>query len=359
MNTLFAADLAHLSRREFLRLSGQGLLGLFGLPFLSRAGQALRLNEPSHSPSVEPVRMGRSVDDELEIFDKPTFSGELQQVYWRDLVFDIDEVVFGDMQPRHNRVWYHIKGKGFAHSGKIQPVELKTNTLVRAVPEGGRLAQVTVPYTDAIKDPLKPDEHASRLYYDTVHWVMDVSEDRNGKSWYKIWDDKRKRHFFAEPEHLHLLDAEDVTPISPTLPQEARRIEVHLRDQIVIAYENDEPVLITRAATGGKFIDGDYTTPFGNYITSRKRPSRHMASEDLAAPNSFDLPGVPWVSYITGGGISFHGTYWHNDFGKPRSHGCINLSCDAAEWIYRWTHPVVPFDQATWTDDSGTQVRVL
>ena len=84
-----------------------------------------------------------------------------------------------------------------------------------------------------------------------------------------------------------------------------------------------------------------------------------MASEDLAAANSYDLPGVPWVSYITGSGISFHGTYWHNDFGKPRSHGCINLSPEAARWIYRWTLPAVPFDQTTWIDDYGTPVRVI
>jgi lipoprotein-anchoring transpeptidase ErfK/SrfK len=117
--------------------------------------------------------------------------------------------------------------------------------------------------------------------------------------------------------------------------------------------------MITKAATGGRFSDGDYTTPFGNYITSRKRPSRHMASEDLAAANSYDLPGVPWVSYITRSGISFHGTFWHNDFGKPRSHGCINLSPSAASWIYRWTMPVVPFEQRTVEKETGTRVIVL
>jgi len=50
-----------------------------------------------------------------------------------------------------------------------------------------------------------------------------------------------------------------------------------------------------------------------------------MARGNLAA-NGYDLPGVPWNSYITEEGIAFHGTYWHNNFGKPRSHGCINLT---------------------------------
>jgi lipoprotein-anchoring transpeptidase ErfK/SrfK len=67
-----------------------------------------------------------------------------------------------------------------------------------------------------------------------------------------------------------------------------------------------------------------------------------MADGDFAAPASYDLPGVPWVSYLTDSGISFHGTYWHNDFGKPRSHGCINLPTPSARWVYLWTRPTYP-----------------
>jgi hypothetical protein len=43
-------------------------------------------------------------------------------------------------------------------------------------------------------------------------------------------------------------------------------------------------------------------------------------------------------------GIAVHGTYWHNDFGHPRSHGCVNVSIDAAKWIYRWTTPTLGYD---------------
>lgn len=360
MHTLFAPDLAHLSRREFLRFSAGGLLGLFWLPFLSAAERWERLNA-STGPGIyqAPAHMVRTVDDNVEVYDKPSYSAKLLQVYWRDLVFDVDEVVIGDEQPLHNRVWYHIKGQGYAHSGKLQPVDLRLNPAYRVVPAPGRLAEVTVPYTDAPVDYRRTDKIAYRLYYSTVHWVMGVSEDGDGHSWYKLWDDKFKKFFYAHPEHFRLLKPEDTAPLSPEVPMDARRIEVWLRDQLVIAYENDEPVMITRAATGGKFIEGDYTTPRGIYTTNRKRPSRHMASEDLAASNSYDLPGVPWVCYITGGGISFHGTYWHNDFGKPRSHGCINLSPEAAAWLYRWTLPAVPFDQSTWIDDFGTPVRVI
>ena len=61
--------------------------------------------------------------------------------------------------------------------------------------------------------------------------------------------------------------------------------------------------------------------------------------------NGFDLPGVPWVSYIHWTGIALHGTYWHNDFGTPRSRGCINLTPADARWLFRWTMPIVPPDE--------------
>jgi lipoprotein-anchoring transpeptidase ErfK/SrfK len=61
-------------------------------------------------------------------------------------------------------------------------------------------------------------------------------------------------------------------------------------------------------------------------------------TSDLSA---YELPGVPWVSFFTETGVAFHGTYWHNDFGRPKSHGCINMQTDEAKWLYRWTRPEI------------------
>ena len=82
-----------------------------------------------------------------------------------------------------------------------------------------------------------------------------------------------------------------------------------------------------------------------------------MAAGDIAA-SGFDLPGVPWVLYITKSGISLHGTYWHNDFGRPRSHGCINLTPQAAKWLFRWTMPTVPIDKEFVYGEVGTYVEI-
>ena len=72
----------------------------------------------------------------------------------------------------------------------------------------------------------------------------------------------------------------------------------------------------------------------------------------------FDLPGVSFDSYFWGA-IAIHGTYWHNDYGRPRSHGCVNVPPQAAKWIYRWTTPVVPYEKENLrVEEGGTPVIV-
>jgi lipoprotein-anchoring transpeptidase ErfK/SrfK len=83
-----------------------------------------------------------------------------------------------------------------------------------------------------------------------------------------------------------------------------------------------------------------------------------MAAGDIAS-SGFDLPGVPWVLYITKSGISLHGTYWHNDYGRPRSHGCINLTPQASKWLFRWTTPSVKAGKQFAYEDFGTAVHIF
>ena len=59
------------------------------------------------------------------------------------------------------------------------------------------------------------------------------------------------------------------------------------------------------------------------------------------ADNEFELRDVPWVMYFKGG-YALHGAYWHDDFGKVRSHGCINLAPIDARFVFWWSAPEVP-----------------
>lgn len=57
--------------------------------------------------------------------------------------------------------------------------------------------------------------------------------------------------------------------------------------------------------------------------------------------SSFELRDVPWIQYFSSG-FALHGAYWHDVFGVPRSHGCINLAPIDAKLVFFWTDPPVP-----------------
>jgi lipoprotein-anchoring transpeptidase ErfK/SrfK len=174
--------------------------------------------------------------------------------------------------------------------------------------------------------------------------------DGIGTAWYNIWDERNKEYYQVQAAHLRPIGAEEVAPISPGAA--GKEIRIDLQRQRLVCYEGQRPVFTTRIATGS--FEG--TTPIGTHVIERKTPSRHMASN--LEGNAFDLPGVPWVCYIAWTGVSIHGTYWHHNYGTPQSHGCINLTPEAALWVYRWTDPVVPVGE-DYVETDGTTVVIF
>jgi lipoprotein-anchoring transpeptidase ErfK/SrfK len=334
-----------LSRRDFLKLSGYGLMGLF-LPNLS-------LHPLS---DIFGTLQGRIIDRALWSYDEPDHKSKLKKLYWRDLILRITDTAISDDVTAYNRVWYQVEGGGYVYSGSIQPVRTLLNE-PRLISLDGALGEVSVPYTDAHIEANPSSEVIYRLYYETVHWITASAVLSDGKIWYALLDDKFEQQYFVPGEHIRLIPDDELTPLSPDISDTDKKIEVRLNEQLVMAYEKNRLVFATRAATGGRLRSGTYTTPTGDFITFHKRPTRHMAAGDLAS-NGFDLPGVPWVLYFKDNGTSFHGTYWHNDFGHPRSHGCINLTPQASKWLYRWTNPQVPPGKHLVSGYAGTRVDI-
>jgi len=355
-----------LSRRNFLKMLSAGLLGSFLLP--SWGGDLQELGRLLSAPHGELAarsagdlpsqQQGRVAYENIKVYARPSTKSREVGNHWRDTMLSIQAYVLGDAEPIHNRVWYQLDKNAYAHSGGIQPVETRPNQPLNYIPPQGRLAEVSVPFADAYWGPGATFPHAYRFYYATTHWVSGIEQAESGEYWYRLVNDKWEFTYFAPARHLRLVSTAELAPISAGLPLEAKRIEVNRKRQVVIAYEWDRPVFIARAATGAKFSNGDFSTPSGYHITSAKRPSRHMASGNLAY-NGYDLPGVPWVTYFVQNGIYFHGTYWHNNFGAPRSHGCVNLSPEAAKWIYRWTQPYAPPEAQEVIETYGTAVEVI
>jgi len=365
------SHLEKLSRRDFLKTFSLGFLtlGLSKLPFSTDIGgqfdfptNASVLNKSlklSSQAEVDSGVFGRVVQSGVGLFDTPSFSGKQLKTLWTDVVMPITDITVGDNVPTYNRVWYNLDRQGYVHSGVVQPVQVHTNTPESEIPPAGRLGEVTVPFTDARWWAASQDATAYRLYYATTHWVTGLTSDDSGLPLYKLYDNLIKRSYYIPAKHMRLVPSSELLPISSSIPPEAKRIEVHLAEQVIIAYEYDRPVFMARAATGAHFSNGIFSTPTGPRTVLYKSPTHHMASNNLASSNSYDLPGVPWISYITEDGLAFHGTYWHNDFGKPRSHGCINLSPQASHWVYLWTTPVVPPDISLSFDPGGTAINVI
>jgi lipoprotein-anchoring transpeptidase ErfK/SrfK len=361
-----------ITRKQFLKFGGVGIVAALGLITpttrkLSKlldqlnwrpTGQFSDLGNLDPSGSIPPNLQGRVLDGTVDVYDAPSFSGKHINQYWRDFVLPVTGLTIGKYEDSFNMVWYKVGEEGYVHSGSLQPVLTVTNPVREDIPAGGTLAEVTVPFTDAHWDPGQKEPVAYRYYYATTYWVMELVQDEDGNQWYGVRDDKWEYMFYVPATHLRLIPASEIQPISGEIPAYMKRIEVHVPEQVMIAYEYDQPVFMARIASGAIFSNGDYSTPIGTHQIFHKRASRHMARGNLAA-NGYDLPGVPWNSYITEDGIAFHGTYWHNNFGRPRSHGCINLTAQAAKWIYLWTKPEAPADQEDVYKRTGTNVEVI
>ncbi len=136
-------------------------------------------------------------------------------------------------------------------------------------------------------------------------------------------------------------------------------IDVSILRQTLVAYEGTRPVYATLVSTG---VDGlqdpetTHSTITGVFLIHTKHVSVTMDSD--AEDDSFDLRDVPYVQYFHDG-YALHAAYWHDEFGTPHSHGCVNLAPTDAAWLFGWTSPDVP---PTWHGAlslrSGTTVYI-
>jgi len=340
------------SRRQFLSLCGLGVAGLF-LPERVLADSVI---ENPHK-AVD-VLLGRITLNGHKLFEAPSVESAVLKTLVMDSIWEITGITVGKDGNSLNRIWYELDGLGFAHSGRVQPVKRKRNPTFHSIPTDGCLGEITLPFVDAFSDYLKKGQAAYRFYYGATFWVLGKTIDSTGLCWYELFDDRYYRSYYVPGYAVRLVPKSELMPISPHVLPEDKNIIIDLRTQSLTAYEGETSVFMARISSGVFLREGGFTTPQGVYWTTRKRPCRHMANLPSGDYTGFDLPGVPWVSYFTSDGIALHGAYWHNDFGVPHSHGCVNMTPEAAKWIYRWTTPTVPPDVYYFTDKIGTRVTV-
>ncbi|MGK4005768.1 L,D-transpeptidase family protein [Sorangium sp. So ce1036] len=119
-------------------------------------------------------------------------------------------------------------------------------------------------------------------------------------------------------------------------------IDINLTKQVLVAYEGETPVYATLISSGEAGLEDHETstaTKRGIFRIHTKYISITMDSD--AVGEEFELRDVPYVQYFEEG-YALHGAYWHDKFGRPKSHGCINLSPEDARRLFFWTEPAVP-----------------
>ncbi len=136
---------------------------------------------------------------------------------------------------------------------------------------------------------------------------------------------------------------------------DSKWIEVDLSEQKLIAWENGSKFLETLVSAGkwGR-------TPTGEFNIWSKFKYTKMSGGNKALHTYYYLPNVPYTMYFYKD-FGLHGTYWHNNFGTPMSHGCVNLPTVMAEKLFYWSTPVLAEGKNSITasnNNPGTKVVV-
>jgi lipoprotein-anchoring transpeptidase ErfK/SrfK len=129
----------------------------------------------------------------------------------------------------------------------------------------------------------------------------------------------------ATPTREYVQPAPGEKAVYPSVGNGERWIDVNLSQQMVYAYEGDVIVNSFLVSTG------TWATPT---VTGQYNIYVKYTSAKMSGPGYY-LPNVPYIMYFYKG-YGLHGTYWHNNFGTPMSHGCVNLRTDDAGWLFNW-----------------------
>ncbi len=221
---------------------------------------------------------------------------------------------------------------------------------------------------------------------------------KGGKRYYQTLKDKTR---WLRAVDLSIVHKPDEWPEAAENGE--KWIDVSIAQQTLVLYEGKKPKYATMVSTGrDRFGDPkkDLTTPMGEFrlqskhiaaamdseenstvsggtksrksslgpearatiarLQAAKKAGKKLSSQDerrwtniekgrdpeygvtkRRGASGFELRDVPWIQYFSAG-FALHGAYWHDDFGIPRSHGCINLAPIDARIVFNWTDPPVP-----------------
>ncbi len=355
------------TRRDLLKgmLLAGGALTLH--PYLQVAAQL--------SDWQDAERLGRVCVGKVDLRSKPSVNADSVGVLYEDAVVVWLREVVGEVPGGRISARWIETPDGFLYSPSVQPVRNVINQPLTELPQSslgkGMWVEVTTPYLDLVLDnppprsPSMKETLLPRLYYSQVIWADDIRSGADGQTKYRL--NERFGYgdiFWADARGLRPLTEEELSPISPDVENKKVVVDVTPKRQLLSCFEDDREVYFCQISSGAKWnSDGElvesWGTPIGPHPIWRKLISIHMSGGSTGG--GYDLPGIAWTSLFTGEGVAIHSTFWHNDYGTPRSHGCINAKPEDAKWIFRWTNPHIPMDPGDLSISmpGGTIIQVI
>lgn len=174
----------------------------------------------------------------------------------------------------------------------------------------------------------------------------------------------RGRVIVEDAEGPAVLEARDVRrpttgPMPTDLAPDEAWIDVDVAQQTLVAFVGTRPIFTTLVSTGRP--DRAHRTPLGTFHVWAKLAEDQMDDlERTDQVSNYAIEAVPWVQYFSQG-VALHAAFWHDDFGRARSHGCVNLSPRDARRLFDISTPPLPpgWDGILTTErQPGERVRV-
>jgi hypothetical protein len=161
--------------------------------------------------------------------------------------------------------------------------------------------------------------------------------------------ERRGRTFYEGPDGFLYRDSDYITRVRARerpdrIGPDEKWIDVNLTAQALVAYEGDEPVYATLISSGRIKDEDDpeqnHATPKGIFRVRAKHLT-HKMDGDNAIDGPYSIDDVPYVMYFQLA-YALHSAFWHRLFGRPKSHGCINMAPLDARWVFEWSSPELP-----------------
>ncbi len=347
------------SRRTFLKTTGLALAGA-AFSRYARPGTPAALAQ-GQFPSGPDVRLGRVAWPwGVDVLTRPRPDGLSVRTVMPDELVELRRDVVGLGIMPHNHVWYELDD-GYIYSSHVVPTPNWLQTPPAALPAAGAWGEVMVPYVEGRAEPNPDAAIKYRMYSTAIFRLFEMVPGTDGQVWYRAGTEVTP-FMYAPANVFRIVAPEEIEPISPNVSD--KMLVVDLSRQTITAVEAGVEVYRAQIASGAQFFGEDGKTlqggtGLGQKPLWQKRISRQMQGGNLE--HGWDIPGVAWVGYFAGNGEALHSAYWHNDFGRPKSRGCINMRPADAKWLFRWTLPVVTYDPGDITvgwENRGTMVDI-